>query len=200
MNEIDLHTRLTSQSPPPADAITELRLLILKGLTKSLRGRAGADAAFIEDMTQEAILKIIEKLSTFEGRSQFSSWVLSISIRTAFSALRRKHWGDVSLDELRENGSSPDTVTSGNSSDPSAVATQSDLVTQLHKIIQTKLTSRQRDIILGELNGMPQDEIAHQLGCNRNALYKAGHDARKKLRQELEANGITLADLAATTY
>ena len=36
---------------------------------------------------------------------------------------------------------------------------------------------------------MPQDEIARQLGSNRNAVYKLTHDARRKLRAGLESAG-----------
>lgn len=190
MNPNDLHHRLTSQNPPPEDAISELRSLILKGLTKSLDGRAGADSGFIEDMTQESLIKILEKLHTFENRSQFSSWVFSIAIRTAFSALRRKHWGDVSLDQLREEKNSPE----DDHTTTSSVA-QNEIIAELHELIRTKLTPRQRDVIFAEINGMPQDEIATQLNSSRNAIYKVGHDARKKLRQELGILGITLANL-----
>jgi RNA polymerase sigma-70 factor (ECF subfamily) len=44
---------------------------------------------------------------------------------------------------------------------------------------------------------MPQDEIARHLGSNRNAVYTLTHDARKRLRQGLEATGFTAEDLGA---
>ena len=46
---------------------------------------------------------------------------------------------------------------------------------------------------------MPQDEIARQLGSNRNALYKLTHDARKKLKERLEAAGFTAEDLITSS-
>ena len=52
--------------------------------------------------------------------------------------------------------------------------------------------------MLAELKGMPQDEIAEQLGSSRNALYKLTHDARKKLKERLEVAGFTAEDLVAT--
>ena len=64
--------------------------------------------------------------------------------------------------------------------------------------IEHDLTEKQRTALLAELKGMPQDEIARQLGSNRNAIYKLTHDARKKLRAALEAAGYTALDVAAT--
>ncbi len=43
---------------------------------------------------------------------------------------------------------------------------------------------------MAELRGMPQAEIAAQMGLTRNALYKLTHDARQSLKRGLEAAGI----------
>ena len=39
------------------------------------------------------------------------------------------------------------------------------------------------------LNGVPIDVLAERLGTTRGALYKTIHDARRKLRRRLEADG-----------
>ncbi len=57
------------------------------------------------------------------------------------------------------------------------------------------LTEKQRQTLLAELNGMPQEEIGRRMGSNRNAVYKLAHDARKRLKQGLEAAGYTVADM-----
>jgi RNA polymerase sigma-70 factor (ECF subfamily) len=64
-------------------------------------------------------------------------------------------------------------------------------------LIQNGLTAKQRDALLAELRGMPQDEIARHLGSNRNALYKLTHDARNRLKRGLEAAGFTAEDISA---
>ena len=68
----------------------------------------------------------------------------------------------------------------------------------MHQIIDSQLTEKQRTALLSEIKGMPQDEIARHLGSNRNAVYKLTHDARKKLKQGLEAAGFTAEDVLAT--
>ncbi len=59
----------------------------------------------------------------------------------------------------------------------------------MHRVLATGLTDRQRQALVAELRGMPQAEIAAQLGLTRNALYKVTHDARQSLKRGLEAAG-----------
>ena len=73
---------------------------------------------------------------------------------------------------------------------PSREARQAILAT-MHRVLETDLTDRQRQALVAELRGMPQAEIAAQMGLTRNALYKLTHDARQKLKRGLEAAGIT---------
>jgi RNA polymerase sigma-70 factor (ECF subfamily) len=58
------------------------------------------------------------------------------------------------------------------------------------------LTERQRRalIMLG-MQGMPMEEAARRLKTNRNALYKLLHDARLRLRQRLQAEGLNVEEV-----
>jgi RNA polymerase sigma-70 factor (ECF subfamily) len=40
------------------------------------------------------------------------------------------------------------------------------------------------------IDGIPLEIVADRMGTNRNALYKLLHDARKKLKQHLETQGL----------
>ena len=54
-------------------------------------------------------------------------------------------------------------------------------------IIQTQLTERQRTALTRVVfDGAPVEVVAEQLNTNRNNIYKIVHDARKKLKRELE--------------
>ena len=80
---------------------------------------------------------------------------------------------------------------------PDAQSEREAILATMHRVIQNGLTTKQREALLAELKGMPLDEIARQLGSNRNALYKLTHDARNRLRQGLEAAGFTAEDIGA---
>ncbi|MEW6114904.1 MAG: sigma-70 family RNA polymerase sigma factor [Thermodesulfobacteriota bacterium] len=190
---MEVHEREWSQrlAPESADreaALAELRLFLLKGLRSGLSGRARADKYFIEDAVQTALLRILDRLDSFEGRSAFTTWALAIALRVAYSELRSKDWNNVSLEQLREKrGSLLDEADT--SANPHESVAFSSLITLMHQLVRTKLTDRQRDVLLAELNAMPQDEIARQMSIPRNAVYKLSHDARKALRRALEAAG-----------
>ena len=54
-----------------------------------------------EDVVQDALLKILNSLDQFEGRSRFTTWAMTIAMRVGLSELRRKHYADVSLDSMK---------------------------------------------------------------------------------------------------
>jgi RNA polymerase sigma-70 factor (ECF subfamily) len=113
------------------------------------------------------------------------------------SELRRRRWKDVSLDDVVAD---TDFAPQGAIDDDAALDVQSEreaILGAMHELIQNGLTARQREALLAELRGMPQDEIARHLGGNRNALYKLTHDARKRLKQGLERAGFGADDIRA---
>jgi RNA polymerase sigma-70 factor (ECF subfamily) len=47
------------------------------------------------------------------------------------------------------------------------------------------------------LEEMPISEVARRMGTNQNALYKLLHDARKKLKRQMEAADISAKEALA---
>jgi len=47
------------------------------------------------------------------------------------------------------------------------------------------------------LEGMPISEVAWRMGTDQNALYKLLHDARKKLKRQMEASGLSAREVLA---
>lgn len=183
---IDWVKGLKSSGSLYEETVAELHAFILKSLTKGMLSKPGVNAEFLEDVTQDALIKILSKIDTFEGRSKFTSWALSIAIRVAFSEFRKKQWNNVSLEHLMDQGKS---FEERSQVTPYSSAVLSGAVKTLHSLIETRLSELQRKVLTAELHGMPQDEIAEQLGTNRNAIYKVGHDSRKILKRELQRAG-----------
>jgi RNA polymerase sigma-70 factor (ECF subfamily) len=181
--------QLRRPGPDREAALAELRGLLLRGLRGALAGRAGVDDAFLEDAVQETLLKVLARLDTFAGRGHFVSWATAIAVRVALTALRRRHWQDVSLDRFRREGDSQPLDVADASAGPERASLRSELLAAMRRVFDEQLTDRQRQALTAELNGVPQDEIARQLGSNRNAVYKLTHDARRKLKAGLEAAG-----------
>lgn len=173
-------------------ALDDLRRYLLGTLRRVVGDRPRADDAFLEDAVQESLLRVLDRLDQFAGRSRFTTWASALAIRTALAELRRRQWRDVSLDEVIAGGGEPDAL-----STPEPVEHSDELVATMYRVIDENLTERQRNALLAELRGMPQDEIARHLDSNRNAIYKLTHDARRNLRRGLEAAGYTGSDVLA---
>lgn len=157
-----------------------------------MTGRPGAND--VEDLTQDGLLKVLDRLDSFRGDSRFLTWATSVALRQAFTTLRKSHWKDTSLESLElPPRSAPE------SERPDARVEQTDLLDALRQAIDTHLTDRQRTLILAELSGMPSARIVEELNTNPNALYKLYHDARKKLREALLARGFSEEDVRAAT-
>ncbi len=172
-----------------ADALGDLRAYLCRSLEKALAGRSGQAEA--EDFAQQALMRIAERIDSFRGDSAFTTWSAAIALRIAFSELRRKRWGDVSLDGLVSSGVEP----SAPARESGGASARAELVSALTQGIETALSERQRAVILAELRGMPTAVIAREMGMTANALYKMHHDGRKKLLRYLEESGFQAEDV-----
>lgn len=186
--------RLGPNNPDQAATITELGSLLKTRVRKAFRGQSKVDDAFVDDVVQDSLTTILGSLNMFNGSSRFTTWATTIAVRTAIREMRRMRWKDTSLNQMIEGESRPmEPVSSAN--DPAAKAGASEVIQEMHRIINEELTEKQREVLLAHLRGMPQAEIGRQMDMNRNAVYKVGFDARLKLKEKLLAAGYTSSDL-----
>jgi RNA polymerase sigma-70 factor (ECF subfamily) len=183
-------------------ALEDLRAIIMNGLPYALsRWVSPSEPQFkfiVEEVTQETLLRILDRLHTFEGRSQFTTWVHKIAIRIALSELRRKRWRDSSLDEMvdNEDAPAPESLLEDFSASPETSVERADMMTRIRRVIAEELTDRQREaLLLLSVQDMPMDEAARKLKTNRNALYKLLHDARLRLKRRLTLEGLSAQEV-----
>ena len=179
--ELSWVDRLDESHPDREAAIAQLRGILVRGLKAALASK-GADAEFCEDIAQDSLIKILNKLDTFEGRSKFTTWAMSIAIRTGISGFRKKHFKDVSLDAITEDGMRFDPADLGQANPDSGIERVA-ILTKLQELIENELTDKQRTVVRALLGGMPVEEIATRTESNRNAVYKLFHDARQRLKR-----------------
>ncbi len=192
------------RSPEPDDkALADLRVVLVRGLKAALTDHVGSslDPAAIEDFAQDALVKILRNLDSFRGESRFTTWAQKIAVRVAFTELRRKQWRDVSLQDLVSRYDAAkirlDTLDDPLPT-PEQMLSQQAILAMLERFIAEELTDRQRQaLVAAEIEEMPLEEVARRMGTNRNALYKLLHDARRRLRKRMLAEGISPHDLLA---
>lgn len=191
---------LRAVGPAQDDALSDLREILLGGLKRGLTDWVNTSGpefgALAEDFVQEALLKILAKLDTFQGRSKFTTWAHKITVRIALTELRRKRWQDRSLDEMVSAETPFNFAVPDKRPTPERATTQLDMLERVQRIIDEELTEKQRMALqAGPLGGMPLDVTAEKMGMKRNALYKLIHDARKRLKQRLAQEGLTTEEI-----
>jgi RNA polymerase sigma-70 factor, ECF subfamily len=182
--------KLLRQSGPETDAAySELHGFLIRGLQRALQGRPKA-FHLVEDFAQDSMLHITRNLSQFRGESRFTTWALAIAIRVAFNEMRRSRWRDVSLDALMGADSFAKEITDTSVDGPERSLARKEILDTLDVALY-ELTLKQRQVLMAELRGVPQEELAIRMGVTRNALYKLGHDGRKRLKQKLLTSGLS---------
>ncbi len=195
---------LSAEGEQKEAALVDLRAVIARGLPYALSRWLSPSSpqfeALSEEVTQETLLRVLDQMHTFEGRSQFTTWVHKIAIRIALTELRRKRWQDSSLDEMLDNEEIPvsPSILEDPRATPEQTAERADMIERVRRVIDEELTERQRSalIMLG-MQGMPMEEAARRLNTNRNALYKLLHDARLRLKQRLQTEGLDAQEVLA---
>lgn len=139
----------------------------------------------IESAADEATVAVLEHLDDFEGRSRFSTWVYKFGVLQAAAEARRALWRDrpLRLEDYDEPAAEHPLT-------PESYAEARDLSGAVAVAIDSALTGYQRRVVLALLvDEVPIDVLAERLGTSRNTLYKALHDARLRLREELLRRG-----------
>lgn len=192
------------QTPGPAQelALADLRALLQRGLPYAVQPWLTRNhpqfEAFMDDVIQEALVRILARFHTFAGKSQFTTWAQKVALRVAMAELRRRRWREVSLDELVETDTAAQLLADPLPR-PEDHAARTQLRAQLQQLLREELTEKQRRALVAtSLHGMPLEEVAHQLGLERNTLYKLLHDGRLKLKRRLQREGWLAADVLTT--
>ena len=184
-------------------ALADLHAILLRilpsALSRWLPSTSSHFETFVEDTAQETMMRVMDKLDSFEGRSKFTTWVYKIGVHIGLGKLRLRKWKEVSLDKLEEGNESdemPSERFSSEAPSPEAMLERKNVMEMVQRIMKEELTPRQHKVMIAvAIQGIPLDIVAEQVGSNRNALYKLMHDARLRLKQRLERDGASPTDL-----
>jgi len=181
-------------------ALSDLSQILIRGLEAVLRPRVDHQAeAMAQDVAQEAMMRILDRLDTFRGESRFTTWAQKVAVRMALTKLRRKRWNNVQLSDLSDGKNVLRDLMQDHHRSPDEEAGMKMAMDAVLQSIENDLTDRQRRAMQAVvLEGMPLEEVAKRMGSTRNALYKLMHDARHRLKRTLKQRGINPADILDT--
>jgi RNA polymerase sigma-70 factor, ECF subfamily len=186
---------LAAAGPERDDAVERLHALLLRAAFTEVARRRSSAAAVAGDFddlavqaADDALMAILRKLPSYRGDSRFTTWAYKFALLEAAAALRKRPWHGRELPLEAEGWARlPD---DGRAS-PSGRAEASELIDAIRDAIAEVLTPHQRSVLVAlTLNDVPIDVLAERRGTTRNALYKALHDGRRKLRARLADEGL----------
>jgi RNA polymerase sigma-70 factor (ECF subfamily) len=165
-----------------------------------------------EDVTQETLIRAIEKIGTFNGDSSLLTWVLRIGRNAALDLKRKKSRRETVLDEdgkidggvcsLEEvasqaarNGSSALVGIGGlafgsgaggkNDGCPGELLRVKEKLALLNSILADISREHREVLVLREVDGLAYDEISEILGVSRGTVMSRLFYARKRVQQAL---------------
>ncbi len=149
-----------------------------------------------EDLTQEVFVRASQAVKTLRGKSQLSAWIYRIATNAALDRLRspsfqrtvQKGLPIVSIGEgeiaTEEKSLETDEKT------PSAEASliRKEMNECIRGFVENLPADYRTVLVLSELEGLKNHEIAEILGVSLDTVKIRLHRARARLRKELEAH------------
>ncbi len=134
-------------------------------------GYVNGDEAKAKDIAQEVFIKVWENLESFREESGISTWIYRITVNTCLLQLRNEKIKKTStqsefnnvVEEEEENKTSQEVQ-----------------LKSMYACIQ-KLSKENKSIILLELEGLPQKEIANITGLSHEAIRVRVHRIKNSL-------------------
>jgi len=155
-----------------------------------------------EEIAQDVLMKVYQKIDAFRGDSALSSWIYRITFNAAMSRLRHTR-----ATRIAETSDVPVGLTADESSglprshDPADQSSLADeqvlrhqLREQLARAVQALPGIYRTPVILRDLHGLTTEEASRRLNLKVQTLKSRLHRGRLLLRRHLEqfAGGLTL--------
>lgn len=162
-----------------------------------LLGRYCRDQVECEDLAQDVFLKVFRKLHTFQGDSQFFTWLYRIAVNAATD-----HLSKASSRRLRlvEDDASLDTGGDRDEQSPAAPLMTAELAAVTRSIVDSLPEKFRTILVLREFEDLSYTEIAAvlqiQLGTVESRLFRARQrfkEALERLHPELLPTGAPTA-------
>ena len=136
-----------------------------------------------DDVVQDTFVQAYLKLDTFQGNSQFFTWLYRIAFNNALSRSRRKRH-QVSLDYSREtSGTDPEDRVEP----PDERLLRAERVALVHAALGQLSEEHRAILVLREMQDLSYEDIAEILDLNIGTVRSRLSRARLQLKQHLEA-------------
>ncbi|MGH0035190.1 MAG: sigma-70 family RNA polymerase sigma factor [Myxococcota bacterium] len=160
-----------------------------EGRVVQLARRQLRDEEAARDVAQEVFIKAYRNLDRFEGRARFSTWLYRLTVNQCHDWRRREmarptwHSGDAGTDEVEA------LVAPVADGDPARASERADLRRGIALALEALPEEMRTTLILREVDDLAYAEIAQIQDIPKGTVMSRLHNARRRLRAELEALG-----------
>jgi len=133
------------------------------------QGYTNGDESLSNDLVQDIFIKVWQNLESFRNEANISTWIYRIAVNSCLLELRKRKTVPITgqLNHLEQAEDSP-------------IDDKEFKLKQLHQCI-SKLKSENKSIILLELEGLPQKEIADIMGLSHESIRVRIHRIKNEL-------------------
>jgi RNA polymerase sigma-70 factor (ECF subfamily) len=176
-----------------SDAFQKLYDANHEDIRRLLARTAGPQEA--EDLAQIVFAKAARGLPKFRGDAQISTWLYRITANVASDWLRGRstleakatiQLPDAIEDTVRDFGVS--STSQEKQTSPEQELIRNEMGDCIRRLIGRLPEKHRTVLVLGELGGFKDDEVAHTLGISRSNAKVRLHRARAQLKKALEAH------------
>jgi RNA polymerase sigma-70 factor (ECF subfamily) len=140
------------------------------------------DTHAAEDLVQETFARAFVGLAQFEGRASFSGWLRGIAVNIVRKHWRSRYRGDQAMDRLEAASSYRN---GGADADPEGAHLRQRRAEVLLAVLETLPAPLREAFVLCDLQDMPVQAAAAELGVSPGNLRVRATRARSRIRGEL---------------
>jgi RNA polymerase sigma-70 factor (ECF subfamily) len=140
-----------------------------------------------EEVIQDVFITVYRKISSFEGKAKFSSWLYRITVNAAFMKLRKKKQEKaISLDDVMSSiENQPITQPNAFGARADSLAIDNEVRTALEGAIGKLPEDYRAVFVLRDVDGLSNKEVSDILGLSIPAVKSRLHRSRIMLRKRL---------------
>jgi RNA polymerase sigma-70 factor (ECF subfamily) len=182
MEEPDLESVIERAQGHDAEALGEIYRLYFRRVSGLCRYMLDSRES-AEDATSEVFLKLQRSIESYDGSIPFPRWLLRVAGNQCIDALRRRNRGRKVIVEAEEGVA----VIEGASSEPSPLGAvlSAEERAQVRDAIARLPENYRVPLVLRYYSDLSYDEIAQQLGLQRNYVAALIFRAKQELRRKL---------------
>ena len=142
-----------------------------------IRLRMSTRAAEAERLTQDAFVRLWQRISSFRGESEFSSWLYRLTVNVVLEDSRAERRRSARVDPV------DDLSAFDRGAEPAAAHTETRI--ELEQAIAALPRGARYVLIMHDIEGYKHEEIARLTGTTAGSVKSQLHRARRLLREAL---------------